>query len=48
MIEYREKTSPVFGFYAEQGKSVAINGIGGIDEIFGQVCQVIDGARVSA
>ncbi len=47
IIEYREKTSPVFGYYDNQGKSVAINGIGEIHEIFGQLCQVIDDARVA-
>ncbi len=47
IIEYREKTAPVFGFYAEQGKSVAINGMGEIGEIFELICQVIDEARVA-
>ncbi len=48
IVEYREKTAPVFGFYAGQGKSVEINGIGQVEEIHQQLCEVIDGARVAA
>lgn len=39
---YNEKTLPVAGYYDEQCKYVAINGIGTIDEIFDRICAVID------
>jgi adenylate kinase len=48
IIEYREKTAPVFDFYDAQNKSVAISGMGKVDAIFDHVCEVIDEARVSA
>jgi len=40
--EYNTKTAPVAGFYAQQGKYHAVNGIGEIDEIFNQTCSIID------
>jgi adenylate kinase family enzyme len=30
---YNNETAPVFGYYAEQDKSMRINGLGAIDEI---------------
>ncbi|MCB0692134.1 MAG: adenylate kinase [Saprospiraceae bacterium] len=38
---YRAETSPVFDFYAEQNKSVSINGIGSIDDIFSAISEEI-------
>jgi adenylate kinase len=40
--EYNTKTAPVAGYYAEQGKYHAVNGIGDIEEIFQQTCAIID------
>jgi adenylate kinase len=40
--EYRDKTIPVASFYDKQGKLVVINGVGPIDEIFANICQVLD------
>ncbi len=40
--EYNTKTAPVAGYYANQGKYNAINGIGEIEEIFTQICEIID------
>jgi len=40
--EYNSKTAPVADFYAQQGKYDAINGIGDIEEIFNQICTIID------
>ena len=34
IVEYKSKTSPVFDFYAKQGTSQKVDGIGSIDEIF--------------
>ena len=43
--EYNNKTAPVAGYYAGQGKYHPVNGIGGIDEIFQQTCNIIDGCN---
>ncbi len=47
VTEYNEKTMPVAGYYEQQGKYVAINGIGEIEAIFGQICQAIEEAAQS-
>lgn len=38
---YKNETTPVYDFYQEQGKSVTINGVGSIEEIFDRLCQEI-------
>lgn len=38
---YKNETTPVFDFYAKQGKSHSINGIGDISEIFGRLSAAI-------
>jgi adenylate kinase len=40
---YKAETTPVYDFYAEQGKSHSIEGVGTIDDIFDNLCRVIDG-----
>jgi adenylate kinase len=40
--EYNTKTAPVADYYSNQGKYHAINGIGEIEEIFTQICEIID------
>ena len=40
--EYREKTLPVASFYQDQGKLVTIDGVGSIEEIFNNICTVLD------
>ena len=40
--EYSSKTAPVANYYAKQGKFNSINGIGSIDEIFDEICEIID------
>lgn len=40
--EYNDKTAPVADYYNQQGKYVAIDGIGSIDSIFQLICQKID------
>lgn len=42
IIEYNSKTAPVANYYKEQGKLKNINGVGSIEEIFSNICQVID------
>ncbi len=39
---YEEETSPVAGYYKQQGKFNGINGVGTIEGIFNQICTVID------
>jgi len=39
---YKSETSPVYDFYAGQGKSYSIEGLGTIDTIFERLCAVID------
>ncbi|GAA4467852.1 adenylate kinase [Nibrella saemangeumensis] len=43
--EYNEKTTPVASYYEQQGKYVAIDGIGEIDQIFGLICQKVEAAQ---
>jgi adenylate kinase len=40
--EYNSKTTPVAEYYRGQGKYVAIEGIGAIDEIFGEIADAIE------
>ena len=39
---YNTETAQVAGYYATQKKFHALNGIGEIEEIFGQICAVLD------
>ncbi|GAB3856425.1 adenylate kinase [Hymenobacter terrigena] len=39
---YNTETAQVAGYYAAQKKFHALNGIGPIDDIFGQICRLID------
>jgi adenylate kinase len=39
--EYNEKTTPVAGYYSDQGKYAAIDGVGDIDTIFEAICHKI-------
>ncbi len=39
---YKSETTPVFNFYGKSGKSVMVNGIGSIDQIFARLCAEVD------
>ncbi|MBI1226487.1 MAG: adenylate kinase [Bacteroidetes bacterium] len=39
---YKSETTPVFDYYAEEGKSLKINGVGSIEEIFERICEEVD------
>jgi adenylate kinase len=39
---YEDETSQVYEYYAEDGKSHMVNGMGTIEEIFDRLCDVID------
>lgn len=40
--EYNTKTAPVASYYKSQGKYFAVYGIGEIEEIFANLCKVVD------
>lgn len=40
---YQDETMPVANYYKSQDKLTEVNGVGSIDEIFGEICKVIDG-----
>ena len=48
VMEYNQKTKPVADYYGQQGKYIAINGIGDIETIFGIICEEIQKAGVGA
>lgn len=39
---YREQTEVVADHYSKQGKYVAVDGLGTMDEVFDRICKVID------
>lgn len=39
---YNEQTAPVADYYATQGKHIAIDGTGSIEEIFARLCKAVD------
>lgn len=41
---YKNETTPVFDYYNEQHKSHSINGVGGVEDIFERLCELIDAA----
>ena len=42
---YREQTEIVAEHYGKQGKYVAVDGVGTMDEVFDRICAVIDSKR---
>ena len=44
---YEEVTCPVFKHYEKLGKTIRVNGVGKIDEIFERLCQEVEGLTVS-
>ncbi|GAB2958372.1 adenylate kinase [Hymenobacter coalescens] len=42
VVEYNTKTAQVASYYARQEKFHSVHGIGAIDDIFGQLCGLID------
>lgn len=42
---YQQKTAPIFDYYDQQCKAFIVNGLGSIDDIFSQLCEVVDGLR---
>ncbi len=48
VTEYNSKTRPVADYYSQQGKYVAIDGIGDVEAIFETICGEIQKATVGA
>lgn len=42
ILVYNNQTQPLIDFYKEKGLFTSVNGIGGVDEIFDNICQQID------
>ena len=42
---YREQTAVVADHYSKQGKYVAIDGVGTMDEVFDRICEAIDSKK---
>ncbi len=42
ITEYQNKTTPVANYYQQQDKFTSVKGIGSIDEIFEDICSVVD------
>lgn len=42
---YNEQTAVVADYYAKQGKHVAIDGVGTIDEVFARLCEAVEKLR---
>lgn len=39
---YREQTAVVADYYSKQGKYIAVDGVGTLDEVFARICEAID------
>ncbi|MEM1323332.1 MAG: adenylate kinase [Bacteroidota bacterium] len=42
---YNKETTPVFDYYDQFNKSIKVNGVGTIDEIFGRLCGEMDNLK---
>ncbi len=45
---YKNETTPVYDYYARQGKSHSINGIGNIEAIFERLSNIVDRVQTAA
>ena len=45
MKVYHSQTRPLMEFYHKQGKFISVQGIGTIDDIFKEICKLIDRSR---
>jgi adenylate kinase len=43
LAAYREQTAPILPYYEAKGALKTVDGMGEIDEVFGQIQRVIDG-----
>jgi adenylate kinase len=42
MMVYHSQTHPLMEYYEKQGKFIALQGVGSIDDIFASICKTID------
>ena len=42
---YAEQTAPLIGFYRERGQLAALDGVGGLDEVYARIVAAVDGRR---
>lgn len=42
MAVYHKQTSPLIDYYREQDKFISVEGVGSVDEIFNNICSVIN------
>jgi adenylate kinase len=42
MKVYHAQTHPLMDYYSKQGKFISVHGVGSIDDIFAEICKVID------
>lgn len=45
IVEYTEKTSPVFNFYSKQNISKKLNGVGSLEDIFNRIYDVLSPSK---
>ena len=45
MTVYHSQTRPLMDYYDKQGKFIALQGVGSIDDIFAGICETIDKSR---
>jgi adenylate kinase len=43
---YHEKTAPLIGYYKAQGKYVSVDGTIGIENVFNELCAIIDRIKI--
>lgn len=48
VVEYRQKTLPVAGFYAEQDKLHSVEGLGEVSEVADRIAQVLEKMKTQA
>lgn len=42
LVVYKSETEPVAEYYTKANKAIKVNGVGGIDEVFGRLCNEVD------
>lgn len=45
MMVYHSQTHPLMEYYEKQGKFIALQGVGSIDDIFASICKTIDQSK---
>lgn len=48
IAEYNKKTAPVADYYSKQNKFHEVNGMNSIDQVFADICKVVDSLKLKA